>query len=338
MMTRFPNEALVDCSCEHSKQPSADDTFNKHCSDIARERAEACIGTANRFDRFVLVEIGLPWPEQMRMVPWARSKWPQHIMNALNDAVEDCQRQRVPTKFIAIAADRTYSDLESPHVVVLERGSHHARMERITFPLFEAEGLAQLRAICSSPLGSVHGTSSSSVRDLLVCTHGQIDSCCGRLGIPLFQHMRHEADSLPDVHIWRCSAIGGHRFAPTVIDFPEGRMWGHLELEDVPNLLARKQIDTLIPKYRGSVCVRSRIEQIAEREVFRMYGWDIRNVDIAIRTEHQHVFIKVSSHRQTKRYRISVLEGPEQHVVVDCKGSTSMVKSHHVITELVEGK
>ena len=65
-------------------------------------------------------------------------------------------------------------------------------------------------------------------RQVLVCTHGVRDTCCGAQGTRL-------AAALPGlgagVRSWRTSHTGGHRFAPTALVLPEGTAWAYLDLE-----------------------------------------------------------------------------------------------------------
>ena len=67
------------------------------------------------------------------------------------------------------------------------------------------------------------------VRDIVVCTHGSRDVCCGRFGYQVYDILRRRYMVRGKIRVWRSSHIGGHRFAPTLIDYPEARYWGHLE-------------------------------------------------------------------------------------------------------------
>ena len=75
--------------------------------------------------------------------------------------------------------------------------------------------------------------------------------------------------------MWRTSHIGGHRFAPTLIDFPEGRYWGHLEPDALEKLVLRKGFVSELGRfYRGWAGLSGKFEQIAEREIFVREGWE----------------------------------------------------------------
>ncbi len=112
------------------------------------------------------------------------------------------------------------------------------------------------------------------VRDILVCTHGGRDVCCGKFGYPVYDLLRRRHAAPGKLRVWRTSHIGGHRFAPTMIDYPEGRHWGHLEPWAAERLAARRgPVSDLGPFLRGWAGLRSPAEQAAEREVFAREGW-----------------------------------------------------------------
>ncbi len=60
---------------------------------------------------------------------------------------------------------------------------------------------------------------------LLVCTNGRRDVCCAVRARPVVQAL---AITHPD-SIWECSHTGGHRFAPTGVLLPWGRMLARLD-------------------------------------------------------------------------------------------------------------
>ena len=65
---------------------------------------------------------------------------------------------------------------------------------------------------------------TACVRDMVVCTHGSRDVCCGKFGHPVYDTLRRRYDAARwKVRVWRSSHIGGHRFVPTLIDYPEAR-------------------------------------------------------------------------------------------------------------------
>ena len=77
------------------------------------------------------------------------------------------------------------------------------------------------------------------VRDIVVCTHGSRDVCCGRFGYQVYDILRRRYMVRGKIRVWRSSHIGGYRFAATLIDYPEARYWGHLEPWAAEGLAAR---------------------------------------------------------------------------------------------------
>jgi len=67
----------------------------------------------------------------------------------------------------------------------------------------------------------------------LVCTHGRRDRCCALHGVPLSRSL---AAFAPD-EVFQASHVGGHRFAPNVLSFPEGVCYGRLELDEAEALV-----------------------------------------------------------------------------------------------------
>ena len=74
---------------------------------------------------------------------------------------------------------------------------------------------------------------------ILVFTHGSHDNCCARYGNPFYFNAKNIISglSLDNVRISRFSHFGGHRFAPTMIDSPQGRYYGNLDQESFKSIL-----------------------------------------------------------------------------------------------------
>ena len=69
--------------------------------------------------------------------------------------------------------------------------------------------------------------------------------------------------------VWQSTHLGGHRFAPTVIAFPQGEMFGQLTTAQAESLLAGKEGDAL-PHFRGRTC----------------YSRPVQTADWIVRKEH----------------------------------------------------
>jgi hypothetical protein len=182
------------------------------CADWAREVSVNPAGTAPPCDVFVLVEHPLPWPCDVGGDP---------LLAALRDVAITQVPSNLTVRVQAVVGD----PIESVRRVVV-----FAALEPPFAGYSRVEGRATVEdlseivaALVSAPLAP---PSSSAVTDVLVCTHGKRDTCCGSMGTRLW---RDVDGTMPRVALWRTSHTGGHRFAPTAITFPDGNYWAYLE-------------------------------------------------------------------------------------------------------------
>ncbi|PSB01378.1 sucrase ferredoxin [Merismopedia glauca] len=123
---------------------------------------------------------------------------------------------------------------------------------------------------------------TSETRDILVCTHGSQDICCARYGNPFFKDALAVVSELglSEVRVWQVSHIGGHRFAPTAIAFPDGRYYGRLDRDSLRAILTRSgDLDLLKRVYRGWA-ILPQPAQILEVELISIHGWDWFNYKV----------------------------------------------------------
>jgi hypothetical protein len=112
---------------------------------------------------------------------------------------------------------------------------------------------------------------------LLICTQGSHDVCCGTEGTRLVIEL--EQGGL-DVRIHRVSHTGGHRFAPTAMTLPDGRMWAGVDAELVEMVMKRKGDHLAAARCcRGSWVATRGPAQVAERAIFELEGWDFDKRD-----------------------------------------------------------
>jgi hypothetical protein len=243
------------------------------CAVFTRASGEDPIGTASPSSRFLFVEVPLPWPHKV----WAAKRVPPGVVEAL----EQSKARGLDLKPRAIAPDPEYSRPGFTRVL------HFRRLEGAFTTFFRDEFLVPrnqaaplLEALLSGPATDRQRfeqfrADSSSGRDLLVCTHGAEDACCGTFGFPLYRSLRQHYAAQSDGHlrVWRVSHIGGHRFAPTMLDFPLGPCWAHLDAETL-DMVVRRQgpVERLRCHYRG-LSGWDFFEQVAEREAFLQEGW-----------------------------------------------------------------
>lgn len=227
------------------------------CSDAARRRGDDNAGTASRIDVWILVELPATWGRN----PIHDAALPPDVRDALKRASADIPRSRlvfIKKRTECLGPTRVYIIRSAP------------RLSTLTIDLKSIDEVATLPFVELSTQHSALGTPPL----VLVCTHGQHDSCCGRRGYPLFDALRQQQDS---IDLWQCSHIGGDRFAANAVVLPWGLYYGPVEPRDAQALatsIAREEI--LLPSYRGR-CTMSRPIQAAEtfiRRQTRILGRD----------------------------------------------------------------
>lgn len=70
---------------------------------------------------------------------------------------------------------------------------------------------------------------------LLVCTNGARDRCCAIRTRPIAAALLADPDR--GNRVWECSHLGGHRFAPTAVQLPQGWVHGRLDLATAGRVL-----------------------------------------------------------------------------------------------------
>jgi hypothetical protein len=203
----------------------------------------------------------------------------RRLVEGLRPVVEGARDGGLLDAFSAILPDREYSRKDHTRFLFLRRPSGpFAAYEKQDFLVPNDELVAAVGALLEGAGGLArferYRQETGRVRDLLVCTHGSRDICCGKFGYPVYDLLRRRHAARGELRVWRTSHIGGHRFAPTMIDYPEGRYWGHLEPWAAEKVAARSgPVSDLGPFYRGWGGLRSPSEQVAEREIFALEGW-----------------------------------------------------------------
>jgi hypothetical protein len=111
--------------------------------------------------------------------------------------------------------------------------------------------------------------------DVLVCTHGRRDVCCGSLGTELAIQLSAPVPR-EDVRFRRTSHTGGHRFAPTFLVLPQGTGWAFASVELVNQVLDRSvPFSSVAAHYRGCAGLAGPQVQALERAVLCSVGWEL---------------------------------------------------------------
>jgi len=223
------------------------ETLDLRCSTQARSLAADPLGTAVHAPAVLLVEVPLPWPSDIAdhaalagLVAAAKG-----LGARLQALVPDAERAARGEALVVL-----HMAPEGPFRAY-ERHATVVPADRL------ADGLASLAPVPAS--------------DVLVCSHGARDRCCGSLGTALHAGARPR----PGVHLRRTSHLGGHRFAPTAALLPSGTAWAWLDDALLGAILDRRVPPAaLAGHYRGSLAMPHPAVQVVEGAVFAAVGWD----------------------------------------------------------------
>lgn len=270
----------------------------QYCSVTAKANKEDPIGTAVTARLWLFIEVPQPWAKN----PWVKdssgrsgdSKLAQ--LGELFDAIERYPQLWQDLRILAIAPDKVVSTPSKRHVFFYGQPQGAATAYTQQHYHIPTEQLCDLVRSLIFPSGQTSNHSSQRhsqqyaqpidrftpykqpvTRDLFICTHTNYDLACGRFGTPLYRTLRQQYAKAQQLNIWQTTHFGGHNFAPTLIDFPTGQFWGHLEANNpelLDSLIHRQgDLTQLARFYRG--CSRfSKWTQIAERSLWMQQGWD----------------------------------------------------------------
>jgi hypothetical protein len=217
------------------------------CSTQARGLGVDPAGTAVSMPAVLLVEVPLPWPADVGELP-GLAEAAAAIGARVQAVVPDPGRRARGEARIVLhrRPDGPFTGYDR-HVVTVPAGD-------------VADGI---RAVAAS-------ATTSPGTDVLVCSHGARDRCCGSLGTALASAM----PSRQGIDVLRTSHLGGHRFAPTVLVLPSGTAWAWMD-EDLLTAVVDRSVAPaeLRPHYRGSTAMAHPALQVVEAEVFARVGW-----------------------------------------------------------------
>ncbi len=286
------------------------------CAEESRAAEETLAGTFKPADTFFLIESGLPdyggWGAGAVKTaatggPFAR--YLAHLQSAPRGKVLFIRRPQSQGKNFYIAL----TNQATPRIY------HRALAD-----YDELLGL-DIASLAAGMTPRVNGREMTEIDELyIVCANGRHDPCCAALGAPVYQEMAAQAG--PE-RIWQTTHIGGHRMAATMIAFPAGIVYGHIDPPDAEAIVTNQRAGFMLThKYRGrGAYAGHQLDEAAHkaacaaeasiRERIRSYRiddlrldaveeigrdvWIVRYIDAAGRAHSAEVSIKMSAPRQT---------------------------------------
>jgi hypothetical protein len=226
------------------------------CADFTRELLVDPGGTAIRADRLIVVETPLPWPKPVFAHP---------LLVDVPDLVADAP---IPTRVLAAVPEG-----DADHLAIVAYDRMPGGASRQAWTVDEATLAASLRAVIhgADPEAADVVVDAAPAAEVWVCAQGSHDLCCGADGTRLAMDIAGRWD---DVVVRRVSHTGGHRFAPTAITLPDGRMWAYLDPAGLHDILTRTgDPAALAERCRGWWGAAPGPAQVAERALLSMAGW-----------------------------------------------------------------
>ena len=247
------------------------------CNCIARVKGLDPVGHAAPIQRVLALEVALPWKRNvLASLPTAL----QPVVERAKGIGGNILNPMGLSNVLLMAPDRHETALQRRRALVWERPSTpFARFTRREYLLpeealvdfgcamsFRPERLPQFdRYVVNAGL---------PLRDFLVCTHGSRDAACGTFGYRLYDRLIRLTAADPQLRVWRVSHVGGHVFAPTMLELPAGIFWGNLYDNRAEPVVARRgDVAQLRLHYRGWSGAARGFAQAAEREMLLCEGW-----------------------------------------------------------------
>ncbi|MBD2344911.1 sucrase ferredoxin [Anabaena subtropica] len=249
----------------------------RFCSLVSQANKEDPIGTAGSYDHWLIMEAPQPWSQEI----FQENPTTKSLMGLFQELIF---QQGVKLRPMLIAPDREYSHSGFTRVLYYHRPTQmFSQFEKQEFIVPEEEANALLTAILKQLMQQPNDLSkfqqyqqqNIDIRELMVCTHAQVDLACGRFGTPIYRRLRKEyaPASNGKLRVWQTTHFGGHQFAPTLVDLPQGCLWGHLKPEVLDLLVNENGLVADLQHYYRGWTGFSKFEQIADREIWMQSGW-----------------------------------------------------------------
>ena len=247
----------------------------KPCSELSQLLEEDPIGTAPIWTKCIVIELPPPWS--------AKIEESKHFDESITSYINELNEAGHKIRLQCILPDEQYSTPSMRRVMLFTKDPEFLlATHRLEYLIPKAFLPDLCRSILKKPQQAEKYTKfkqdAPSIRDILICTHGNRDRCCGSIAVPLYNQLRRQYtqpnELTNSIRVWRTSHTGGHRFAPTVIDLPQGRYWAYVDELTIDSIIHNSgPISKLNKNYRGCALVSSVQEQNAERELLFDLGW-----------------------------------------------------------------
>ncbi|MDQ6840390.1 MAG: sucrase ferredoxin [Actinomycetota bacterium] len=240
------------------------------CATLSRAVGLDPVGTTGSHQGYLLVDVALPWPADVATIDEVAA------VRAVLSGTGIRLQATVPVGHRRVVAYRpppagfapSPALVRSETIVELSSGEGGDDVTRV---------VAAVERLMAGTVTEESAGLGGREREVIVCTHGRRDVCCGGRGTQLHQDLTSSPEPLgAAVSVRRTSHTGGHRFAPTAIVLPEATAWAYLDVDVLGAIVARAgPIASVLGHYRGWAGLGSPRLQALERAVLADVGWDL---------------------------------------------------------------
>ncbi len=239
------------------------------CSTWNRALSVDPIGSAGEYDGYLVIEWPLPWPvdlgevRALEVLAAAARGARLRLQAAVPPSPPD---PGAPPKRLRVALYDRDAPSDTP--------GWFAGLRVRALEVAPGDVGAAALSLIEDPRVASSAPGVGASREVLVCTHGRRDRCCGSLGTTLAAALTRQPELLGEgVRLARTSHTGGHRFAPTAIVLPEATSWAYLDAPLLGRIVAGSaEPSEAAPHYRGCALVGPPVLQALERAVFAAEG------------------------------------------------------------------
>lgn len=236
---------------------------SQFCCQTFASSFEGLHGTVPLINKLLLIEYNRPWSDE----PISKNSLPHE----LNSYLQECIDNGIYSRLMFIKNTQS-QNREKINVFAINNCDEQPFANH-----FEIHSHEELLTTDLAKYFASNSKNRYNQQLYLVCTNGKVDKCCSKFGLPIYRALQKY-----DTPVWECTHITGCRFAPNVVTAPYLHYYGHLTLEDLPELhksaMNRKIYRS---KYRGRTCFTNE-EQAAE--YFLRQQLDDYNYDNLIKT------------------------------------------------------
>ncbi len=219
----------------------------KSCSELSAESGEQLFGTAPRVDNWFLLEYNGNWNKDALL----SSSLSEDIKECINKFLDSFPNSRL--QFIK----KDTKDLQNIGFYYAKSTEFEPKLYK--FSLNSYEDIINLDIKNLIETGEIRD-SESDEKIVLVCTHGAYDTCCGKLGVPVYNSIKDNKN----ISAWNSTHVGAHRFSANLVTLPEGIYYGRVNPENVNSLIgSHLKEEIYLDCFRGRSCY-SQTSQVSD--------------------------------------------------------------------------